>query len=330
MRVQAVARGMLASAVCLAASGAIAQPRPQGSDEVWPSKPVRWVLPYSAGSGPDIMGRQIGPKLAERLGQPVIIENRAGAGGVIGFGSVAKAAPDGYHIMMGNNSLLILSGLRPTPYDPLKDFAPVTLMGIGYNMLMVNQSIPVNSVAELVAYSKANPGKLNYSSPSSGTFAHLNTELFKMHTGADLVHIPYKGIGAAVQAMATGDVALVIAGMDLAVPFVKAGKVKVLAVAGEKRSPMYPDLPTAYELGYSNFRTQFWYGLLVPTGTRRDIVAKLNAEMSNILAERELRESLMKRGIDTATSTPEEFAQLMKSEMATWQRVIKEGSLKPD
>ena len=171
-------------------------PLPAVAQEAWPSKLMRFVLPFSAGSGQDILARRVSPRLAERLGQPMIVDNKAGAGGIIGFDYIAKAAPDGHQIMMGNNSLLILSAIRPTSYDPLKDFAPVTLMGTGYSMVMVNASVPVNSVAELVAYSKSHPGQLNYSSAAIGTFGHLGTELFKMQTGADFTHIPHKGIVA--------------------------------------------------------------------------------------------------------------------------------------
>ncbi|MCC6472505.1 MAG: tripartite tricarboxylate transporter substrate binding protein [Burkholderiales bacterium] len=324
------ARLLLACVLGLAASAGQAQTRARDGAENYPSKAVWWVLPYSAGTTQDLMGRQLGPRLAERLGQPVVVENRAGAGGIIGFGSVAKAVPDGYMIMMGNNSLLILSAIRQTPYDPLRDFDPVTLMGYGFNMLMVNHSVPVGSLAELVSYSRANPGKLNYSSPPSGTYAHLAAELFRLETGADLTHIPYNGMVAAVRAMITGDAALVIASAEQALPFIRAGKVKVLGVIGERRSPRYPDVPSTYELGYREYSTAFWYGLLVPAGTPRPIVARLNAEMRHILAERDLKESLAARGVESAANSPEQFAALMKAEMALWQKVIKLRNIKAD
>jgi tripartite-type tricarboxylate transporter receptor subunit TctC len=327
--VKFVIRASLACALGLAAHGVLAQAGSKG-EESYPGKLVRWVLPFSAGSGQDIFARQVAPKLAERLGQPVIIDNKAGAGGVIGFDYVAKAAPDGYQIMMGNNSLLILSAIRPTPYDPLKDFAPVMLMGNGYSMIMINQSVPVNSLAELIAYSRANPGKLNYSSPAVGTFGHLGTELFKMQTGADLVHIPHKGIVAAVQGLIAGDVDFIIGGADLAVPHIKSGKLRLLASAGMRRAPMFPDVPTTYELGYKDYDTTLWYGLLLPAGTRREIISRLHTDMSRILVDPAMKEDMLKRGIDTGTSTPEQFAALMKAEMATWQNVIKAGNIKAE
>ncbi len=168
------------------------------AQDAYPNKFIRFVLPFSAGSGQDILARQISPKLSERLGQSVVVDNKAGAGGLIGFDYMAKAAPDGYQIMMGNNSMLILSAIRPTPYDPFKDFAPVMQLGTGSSMIIIHSSVPARNMAELIAYSKANPGKLNYSSPAVGTFGHLATELFKMQSGADLVHIPHKGIVAAL------------------------------------------------------------------------------------------------------------------------------------
>jgi tripartite-type tricarboxylate transporter receptor subunit TctC len=325
MLLQVVA--VLAAAVpigLMPVSGALAQ------TDAYPSKFIRWVLPFSAGSGQDILARQVSPRLSERLGQPVVVDNKAGAGGIIGFEYIAKAAPDGHQIMMGNNSLLILSAIRPTPYDPLRDFAPVMQMGVGHQFLMVHASLPVRSVAELVTLSKAQPGKLNYSSPAVGTFGHLGTELFKMQTGADLVHIPHKGIVAAVQGLVAGDVGFVIAGPDLAAPHVRAGKVRMLAVAGVRRSPLYPDIPTTYELGYKEYDTSLWYGLLVPAGTRSTIIARLNAEMSRILAEPSAREEALKRGVELLTSTPEQFGSLMRNELATWQKVIKAGNIRPD
>jgi tripartite-type tricarboxylate transporter receptor subunit TctC len=195
---------------------------------------------------------------------------------------------------------------------------------------MVHASLPVRSVAELVALSKAQPGKLNYSSPAVGTFGHLGTELFKMQTGADLVHIPHKGIVAAVQGLVAGDVGFVIAGPDLAAPHVRAGKVRMLAVAGLRRSPLYPDIPTTYELGFKEYDTSLWYGLLVPAGTRTAIITRLNAEMSRILAEPTAREEALKRGVELLTSTPEQFGSLMRNELATWQKVIKAGNIRPD
>ena len=314
---------VLASILVLSSAGAPGQ-------EAYPNKLIRFTLPFSAGSGQDVLGRMVAPKLGERLNQPIVTENKAGAGGLIGFDYIAKSAPDGYNIMMGNNSMLILSAIRPTPYDPLKDFAPVSLMGWAYSMIMVHQSVPVSSLAELVAYSKANPGKLNYGSPAVGTFGHLSTELFKMLTGADFVHIPHKGITGAVQGLATGDVAVLFGGETRALPYIKSGKVKLLAAASQKRSPFFPDVPSAGEVGIKNYDPALWYGLLVPAGTRREIINRLNTELSRVLADPQMKEDLMKRGTEAASGSPEQLAALMKSEFGTWQQVIKAGNIKPD
>jgi len=312
--------GLLAG---LSVSTALAQ-------DLYPNKLVRWVLPFSPGSGQDTLARQIAPKLAERLGQPIYIDNKAGAGGVIGFEYIARAAPDGYQIMMGNNSMLILAAIRPTPYDPLKDFAPVMMLGTGSSMIIVHSSVPVNTLAEFIAYSKANPGKLNYSSPAVGTFGHLATELFMMQTGANMVHIPHKGIVAALNGLIAGDVHFLQGVAEPALAHVKSGKLRALASAGAKRAPLYPDVPSMAELGYKDFNAVLWYGLFVPAGTRSEIISRLGTEVSRVLNEPASREDALKRGIEVATSTPDQLGAMMKSEMATWQNVIKAGNIKPD
>jgi tripartite-type tricarboxylate transporter receptor subunit TctC len=300
------------------------------AQDAYPNKFVRWVLPFSAGSGQDVLARQISPKLSERLGQPVVVDNKAGAGGLIGFEYIAKAAPDGYQIMMGNNSMLILSAIRPTPYDPIKDFAPVMQFGIGSSMIIIHSSVPANNLAEFIAYSKANPGKLNYSSPAVGTFGHLATELFKMQTGANMVHIPHKGIVAALNGLVAGDVQFLQGASDMALPHVRAGKLRALASAGPTRAPIYPDVPSLAELGYKDFNAILWYGLFVPTGTRAEISTRLGAEMTRIVNEPSMRDDLLKRGIEVATTSGEQLGAHMKSEMATWLNVIKVGGIKPE
>ncbi len=296
----------------------------------YPNKFIRFVLPFSAGSGQDILARQISPKLGERLGQSVVVDNKAGAGGLIGLEYIARAAPDGYQIMMGNNSMLILSAIRPTPYDPLKDFAPVMLLGTGSSMIIIHSSVPANNLAEFIAYSKANPGKLNYASPAVGTFGHLATELFKMQSGADMVHIPHKGIVAALNGLVAGDVQFLQGVAEPALPHVRSGKLRALASASPKRAPLYPDVPSLGELGYKDFNALLWYGLFVPTGTRADIVARMGSEVTRIITEPAFREEALKRGIETASSTPEQLGSMIRAEMLTWQNVIKVGNIKPD
>jgi tripartite-type tricarboxylate transporter receptor subunit TctC len=300
------------------------------AQDVYPSKFIRWVLPFSAGSGQDILARQISPKLGERFGQPIVVDNKAGAGGIIGFEYIAKAAPDGYQIMMGNNSMLILSVIRPAPYDPLKDFAPVMQMGTGSSMVLIHGAVPVNNLAEFIAYSKANPGKLNYASPAIGTFGHLATELFKMQTGANMVHIPHKGIVAALNGLIAGDVQFMQGVSEPGLPHVRSGKLKALASAGQKRAPMYPDVPSMGEQGYKDFNPVLWYGLFAPAGTRLEIITRFAAEITRILNEPVMREDLAKRGIEAALTSGPELGAFMKAEMAIWQNVIKVGGIKAE
>jgi len=300
------------------------------AQDVYPNKLIRWVLPFSAGSGQDTLARQISPRISERMGQPVVVDNKAGAGGLIGFEYIAKAAPDGYQIMMGNNSMLILAAIRSTPYDPIKDFSPVMQMGTGSSMVMIHGSIPANNIADFVAYTRANPGKTNYSSPAVGTFGHLVTELFKMQTGADMVHIPHKGIVAALNGLIAGDVQFMQGVSEPALPHVRSGKLKAIASAGPRRAPLYPDVPSMAEQGYRDFNAVLWYGLFVPAGTRTEIISRFNTDITRILNEPVMKEDLLKRGIEAATTGGAELGALMKSEMATWQRVIKLGNIKPD
>jgi len=300
------------------------------AQDAYPNRFIRWVLPFSPGSGQDTLARQIAPKLTERFGRQVVVDNKAGAGGVIGFEYIARAAPDGYQIMMGNNSMLILAAIRLTPYDPLKDFAPVMQLGTGSSMIIIHSSVPVNNLAEFIAHSKANPGTLNYSSPAVGTFGHLATELFMMQTGANMVHIPHKGIVAALNGLIAGDVHFLQGVAEPALPHVKSGKLRALASAGSKRAPLYPDVPSMAELGYKDFNAMLWYGLFVPTGTRPEIIARLGTEVSRVLIEPDFREEALKRGIEIAAGTPDQLGAMMKSEMATWQNVIKVGNIKPE
>jgi len=303
---------------------------PASAQDAYPNKFIRWVLPFSAGSAQDTLARQISPKLSERLGQAVVIDNKAGAGGIIGLEYIAKAAPDGYQIMMGNNSMLIIAAIRPVPYDPFKDFAPIMQLGTGSSMIVMHSSVPARNLAEFIAYSKANPGKLNYSSPAIGTFGHLATELFKMQTGADLVHIPHKGIVAALNGLVAGDVQLLIGVSEPALPHVRAGKLRALASAGPKRAPLYPDVPSLGELGYKNYNAVLWYGLFAPTGTRTEIMARLNRDISAILADPEAQDMALKRGVEIAVTSGEQLAAHMRDEMGTWQKVIKAGNIKPE
>jgi tripartite-type tricarboxylate transporter receptor subunit TctC len=296
----------------------------------YPSKLIRIVVPFSAGSGVDVLARVLAEKLGERVAQPVIVDNKTGAAGVIGFDYVAKAAPDGYTLLVSVDTLVINPALRKVPYDPIRDFAPIMQLASGGFFLAVHPSLKTGSVSELVALSRANPGKLNYSSAGVGSLVHLATEYFKMLTGADLVHIPHKGVTAAATGLVTGDVAFMIVPTELALPHIKAGKIKALAVSGTSRSPLAPDVPTVAEAGIADFNVNLWFGLLAPAGTPKEIVAKLNAELTRILDVPETRNMLSLRGIEAMPGTPEQFARLIAADLARWRKVVETARIAPE
>ena len=288
----------------------------------YPSRLIRLVVPFSAGSGVDVLARVLADKLAERVKQPVIVDNKTGAAGIIGFDYAAKSPPDGYTLLVSVNTLVINPALRKVPYDPIKDFAPIMQLASGGFILAVHPSVKADSVGELVALTRANPGKLNYASAGVGSFVHLGTELFKMLTGADLVHIPYKGITAAATGLITGDVAFMTVPMELALPHLRTGKIKPLAVTGARRSPLAPDVPTVAEAELADFNMDLWTGLLAPAGTPKEIIARLNAEITRILSVAETRSLLSQRGIEAMPGTPEQFAGLIAADLARWQKVV--------
>jgi tripartite-type tricarboxylate transporter receptor subunit TctC len=300
--------------------------------QAFPNKPVRLVVPFPPGGPLDTVGRALAQKLTEAWGQSVIVDNRPGAGGNIGADLVAKAAPDGYTVVMG---ALSTHAVNPSlyakmPYDAIKDFAPITLVAITPNVLVVNPSLPVNSVRELVAYAKANPGKLAFGSGSNGSAGHLAGELFKADTGTDLLHVPFKGAAPAMQALLSGDIQLMFDNLASASAQVKAGKLKALAVTTARRSPLAPDLPTMAESGVPGFDISTWFGLLAPAGTPPEIVGRWNAEVGRILRTPEMRERLTAMGAEPAPDTPAEFAQFIASEAAKYARIVKVSGAKPD
>jgi tripartite-type tricarboxylate transporter receptor subunit TctC len=292
------------------------------SAQAYPSKLIRMVVPFSAGSGVDILARVVAEKLGERLAQPVIVDNKTGAAGVIGFDYVAKAAPDGYTLLVSVDTLVINPALRKVPYDPVRDFTPIMQLASGAFFLAVHPSLKANSISELVAVTRASPGKFNYASPGVGSLVHLATEYFKMQTGADLVHIPHKGITAAANGLLTGDVEFMVVPTELALPHIKSGKMRPLAITGTRRSPLTPDVPTVGEAGIPDYNVNLWFGLLAPAGTSKEIVARLNAEITQILGATETKGILSARGIDAAPGTPEQFANLISTDLARWQKVV--------
>ena len=312
--------GMLATL----ASGAWAQS--------YPTKPIRLVVPFPPGGATDILARAVAVKLTDTWGQPVVVDNRPGAGGNIGSELVAKAAPDGYTLEMGTvgTHAINASLYAKMPYDHVKDFAPVILVAGVPNVLVVNPSLPVNSVQELIAYAKANPGKLNFASSGSGTSIHLSGELFKVMAGVQMTHIPYKGSAPALQDLIGGQVQLMFDNLPPSLPQIKAGKLRALAVTSATRSPALPDTPTIAESGLPGYEASSWFGVLAPAGTPPAIIAKLNAEIGAWLATPEAKEKMLALGANAAGGTPEDFAKHIAAETAKWQKVVKESGAKVD
>jgi len=300
--------------------------------QTYPSKPVRLVVPFPPGGSLDIAGRLIAQKLTEMWGQSVVVENKPGAGGNIGADYVAKSPPDGYTILLGALSTHAVnpSLYKSMPYDAAKDFAPITLIAITPNVLVVNASLPVSNVKEFLAYAKANSGKIAFGSGSNGSAGHLAGELFKVETGVDATHIPYKGGAPATQALLAGDTQFMFDNLANAMAQVKAGKLKALAVTTAQRSPLVPDLPTMAEAGLPGFDISTWYGLFAPAGTPAPIVAKWNADVTRILTAPDVRAKLMADGADPSPDTPEQFAQMISRELAKYARIVKASGAKVD
>jgi len=303
-------------------------PAAGSAQQGYPTKPVRFVLPFPPGGGTDTLGRAIGQKLGESLAQTVVLDNRPGAGANIGAEIAARAVPDGYTLLMTNIAHSINVTLyRKLNYDFLKDFAPVTRLASTPNILVVHPSVPAKSVKELIALAKAKPG-MNYASSGSGSAPHLAGELFKFMTGIQLTHIPYKGGGPATVALVAGEASTGVATMPSALPHVKSGRLRALAVSTAKRSAATPELPTIAEAGVPGYEFTTWYGVLVPTGTSKDIIARLNREFIKLLELPDVKERLAASGFEPETSTPDEFAQYMRSEVAKWGKVVKAANLK--
>ncbi|TAG27351.1 MAG: tripartite tricarboxylate transporter substrate binding protein [Burkholderiales bacterium] len=300
---------------------------------VYPNKPIRMIVPFTPGGTTDILARAIGVELTKSLGQSVVIDNVAGAGGSIGAERAAKAAPDGYTLMMGHiGTLAVNPSLYPKlPYDPVKDFAPVAWVARVPNVLVVHPSVPAKNLKELVAYLKANPGRLNYGSGGNGSAANLATEYFKMQTATSLVHIPYRGTAPAVNDLLAGQIQVIFTGAPALVGHIKSGAVRALAVSSPKRLDALPDLPTVNEaLALKDFEADQWYGVVAPTGTPREIVMKLNAQINTALTSEALKARLNSEGAIATPTTPEAYGQLIVSEIARWKPVMTSGRVKAD
>ncbi len=300
--------------------------------QTYPTRAITLIVPFPAGGTTDILGRFVGQALSAAWNQPVVVENRGGAGGNIGAAAVAKAAPDGYTLLVGTvgTHAINASLYAKMPYDTLKDFAPVTQIASVPNMLVVTPSLPVGSVTELIAYAKANPGKLNMASSGNGTSIHLSGELFKVMTGVDMVHVPYKGSAPALNDLMGGQVQLMFDNMPSALPQVKGGTLKALAVTTATRSPAMPDLPTVAEAGVHGFEASSWFGVFAPAGTPKEVVAKLQTEIARILKSPEMTERLAQQGAVAVGNTPEEFGAYVQSELVKWAGVVKASGARVD
>ena len=295
----------------------------------YPNRPVKLIVPFPPAGATDIVGRIVAQKLGEQMGQSVVVENKPGAGGSIGSDLAAKSAPDGYTLLMATSSTHSIGPvLQKLPYDPLKDFAPVTHVANVPNVLVVSPVLPVTSVKELIAYAKARPGQLNFASSGVGTIVHLNGELFKMLAGVDLVHVPYKGTALSIPDVANGSVAMLFDSLASVQPHIKSGRVRPIAVNAQKRSALLPEVPTLAEAGMPAFDRYTWFGMFAPAGTPRDIVARVNAEVATALKAPDLLERFAAAGAEAVGSTPEQFVERIKSDAAKWAEVIKAANVK--
>ena len=315
--------------ICCAAA---ALPLRTIAQEAYPRRPIHVVVPFTPGTGIDILARALGAKLGERWKEAVVIENRPGASGNIGTDAVAKAPADGYTLLMTASTIAVNRSLfRTIPYDPVKDFVAVIHLAVGNMSLVVHPSVKATSVAELIALAKSQPGKLNYGSPGNGTPHHLAMELFKNATGIDLVHVPYKGSGPAVTDLLGGQIGVMFLPVHLALPQVQSGRLRMLASGGIGRAGVTPDTPSLAEAaGIRDIDVDIWYALYAPAATPREIVGRLNAEFNVLLKLPDVRETLAKQGLATTGGTPEELAQLTAREVERWARVVREAKIEAD
>lgn len=317
------------SALLIAALAALPFAAPA---QTYPGKPVRVIVPYPPGSTPDIVGRTLSGKLQETFGQPFVVENRTGAGGNIGAEAVAKAPADGYTLLIGINGPAAINKFlyKNLGYDSDRDLLPISLLASAPQMLVVIPKVPVASFKEFIDYARANPGRLSYGSVGSGSASHLTMELLKSEAKVFLVHIPYRGFPPAVTDMLGGNLDTMFAIIPGVLPQVKAGKLKALAVTGNKRSALAPEVPSVAELGYPQLESLAWIGLLAPAATPREVVARLSSETMKSMAAAEVRDSLGKQGFDVVAGTPEQFAKWIRAEQDKWSKVIKASGARAD
>ncbi len=311
--------------------GAIVLTSAQASHaDAYPSKPVRIIVPFAAGGVADLLPRIVGQKLSEKWGQPVVVENKVGASGNIGMAEGARAAPDGYTLVLApTGNLTVNPYLFKLPFDTAKDFTPITVLATSPNVLVVHPSVPVKNFRDLVAYAKANPGKLNFASPGEGSGAHLAGELLNIEADIKTQHVPYKGIAPAVNDLLGGQVQMMFAGISTVLQHVKSGKLVAIAIATPRRSPQLPDVPTVEESGLAGFDVTSWYGLVVRSGTPPDIVQKIHRDSAEALANPEVRGKLADLGLEPMANTPEAFERMIATESRKWSDIVRKANIKP-
>ena len=323
----------IAKLLIAASVGAFSLAQAQGSvTSVFPSKPIRIIVPFTPGGSTDILARSIGQELTKAWGQPVIVDNIPGAGGSVGAYKAAKASADGYTLLMGHiGTLAVNPSLYPNlPYDPVKSFTPVAWVARVPNVLVVHPSVQATTVKGLVALAKAKPGQLNYGSGGNGSAANLATEYFKLQTGTSIVHIPYRGTAPAVTDLIGGQIQVLFTGAPAVIGQIKNGQLRALAVSSPQRVDALPDLPTVAELGYKGFEADQWYGVVAPAGTPHDVVLKLNAQINRSLDSVDLKSRLTNEGAIATPTTPEAFGQLIMREITRWKPVIQSGRIKAE
>jgi tripartite-type tricarboxylate transporter receptor subunit TctC len=314
------------SLVCAAVWPALSQAQD------YPSRTIQFIVPSTAGTTGDQLARLLGPRLSQRWNVPVVVDNKVGAGGMIGIEAGAKASPDGYTYLFSATALSTLPALRPKlPYDPIKSFSPVVLLGSSPLVLVVTDSVPAKTVAEFVAYAKKQPpGKLNYASPGLGSVHHLTMEMFKQQTGLFLTHIPYKGTGGALNDLVAGHVEASVVVLQTALPLLQAGKIRMLAVMGPQRVAQFPGAPTLAQAGVPNVVSEAWFGVAAPAGTPPAVIAKMNAEINSLMALTEVKEAMAKAGVEPIGGKPERLDALVQSEIKMWTQVVKKGNITAD
>jgi tripartite-type tricarboxylate transporter receptor subunit TctC len=314
----------LATMALLHAAGAAAQ--------AWPAKPIRLMVPFPPGGSTDIVARIVAQKLSERLGQPIVIENRGGAGGTIGTALIAKSAPDGYNLAVASTSTHVVAPgvYSRLEYDPIKDFAPIGTMAISPYLLVVNPSVPAKTVQELVALAKKQPGKLNYASAGVGSTTQLAMEMLKAASGTYMLHIPYNGNGPAGTAVIGGQVEILFGSLPALLPHAKSGRARALAVGTPKRSPSLPDVPTVAESGYPGFDASLWLAIMAPAGTPQPVIERLNREIVALISAADTREAFDKAGTEPLTGTPADLAALIRDGLPKYAQIIKSAGIKPE